>query len=88
MIKKKINLFRKELTKHKADCLFSRRYDKYFVIDGKKMGIENFDMSALELRKVLFRVKRIFVNQWRIDWFQSCLNKFIRELHNHVLALW
>ena len=45
MIKiKKINNMRKELTKHKALACDHEGYDKYFILDGKKMDIENFDM--------------------------------------------
>ena len=34
-------------------------YDKYFILDGKKLGVENFDMSNVEVKKgTVFRVKK------------------------------
>ena len=26
-------------------------YDKYFILDGKKLGVENFDMSNVEVKE-------------------------------------
>ena len=61
---------RKELTKHKAVACDNEGYDKYFILDGKKMNVENFDMSGAEVKKgTPSELKESLVNQWRIDWF-------------------
>ena len=53
---KKINNMRKELTKHKAVACDNEGYDKYFLLDGKKMKVENFDMTVKRpLRKALLQ---------------------------------
>ena len=57
---------RKELTKNKAVACNNEGYDKYFILDGKKMNVENFDMSKETVKKYCFRVKRI-CKSMRID---------------------
>ena len=79
---KKINLFRKELTKHKAAACSHEGYDKYFVIDGKKMAVENFDMSGAEVKKgTASELKRIFGKSMANRLVSRVvLNKFIQEV--------
>ena len=79
---KKVNLFRKELTKHKAAACSHEGYDKYFVIDGKKMAVENFDMSGAEVKKgTPSELKRIFGKSMANRLVSRVvLNKFIQEV--------
>ena len=41
----KYNKMRKELTRDKAVAVDSKGYNKFFILDGKKLGVENFDMN-------------------------------------------
>ena len=78
MIKiKKVMNMRKELTKHVFVACDNEGYDKYFILDGKKMSVENFDMMiSVEVKKgTASELKRSLVNQCRIDWFQSCFKQ-------------
>ena len=79
---KKVSLFRKELTKNKAAACSHEGYDKYFVIDGKKMAVENFDMSGAEVKKgTASELKRIFGKSMANRLVSRVvLNKFIQEV--------
>ena len=58
---KKINAFRKEMSKNKAAAGSQEGYDKYFILDGKKLNVENFDMGNVEVKKgTASELKRIF----------------------------
>ena len=46
---------RKELTKIKQLLLIMKGYNKFFILDGKKLDVENFDMKMFKLRKVLLQ---------------------------------
>ena len=79
---KKINLFRKELTKNKAAACTHEGYNKFFVIDGKKMNVENFDMSKETVKKgTASELKRIFGKSMANRLVSRViLNKFIQEV--------
>jgi hypothetical protein len=79
---KKVSLFRKELTKNKAAACSHEGYDKYFVIDGKKMNVENFDMSKETVKKgTASELKRIFGKSMANRLVSRViLNKFIQEV--------
>ncbi len=79
---KKISLFRKELTKNKAAACTSEGYNKFFVIDGKKMNVENFDMSKETLKKgTASELKKIFGKSMANRLVSRViLNKFIQEV--------
>ena len=79
---KKINNMRKELTKHKAVACNSEGYDKYFLLDGKKMKVENFDMTGAEVKKgTASELKRIFGKSMANRLVSRVvLNKFIQEV--------
>ena len=52
---------RKEMTRDKAVAVDSKGYDKFFILDGKKLGVENFDMNDAEVKKgTPSEFKRIF----------------------------
>ena len=47
-------------------------YHKFFILDGKKLDIQNFDMNQEQVKKgTASELKRSLVNQCKIDWFQS-----------------
>ena len=59
-------VMRKELTKNKAVACNNEGYDKYFILDGKKMNVENFDMSKETVKKgTASELKESLVNQWQ-----------------------
>ena len=51
---------RKELTTNKAVAVDAEGYNKFFILDGKKLNVENFSMENGKL-KVLLQSKR---NLW------------------------
>ena len=87
---------RKELTKHKAVACDNEGYDKYFILDGKKMNVENFDMSGETVKKgTPSELKRIFGKSMAIDWFQSsfkqiytggCINKMSQLVNPYLVT--
>ena len=79
---KKVNNMRKELTKHKAVACDNEGYDKYFILDGKKMAVENFDMSKETVKKgSASELKRIFGKSMANRLVSRVvLNKFIQEV--------
>ena len=79
---KKVMNMRKELTKHKAVACDNEGYDKYFILDGKKMAVENFDMSGAEVKKgTPSELKRIFGKSMANRLVSRVvLNKFIQEV--------
>ena len=79
---KKINAFRKEMTKNKAAAGSQEGYDKYFILDGKKLNVENFDMGNVEVKKgTASELKRIFGKSMANRLVSRVvLNKFIQEV--------
>ena len=79
---KKVANMRKELTKHKAVACVNEGYDKYFILDGKKMAVENFDMSKETVKKgTASELKRIFGKSMANRLVSRVvLNKFIQEV--------
>ena len=73
---------RKELTKHNAASCHNEGYDKYFILDGKKLGVENFDMSNVQVKKgTASELKRIFGKSMANRLVSRViLNKFIQEV--------
>ena len=55
------NKMRKDLTKDKALAVDEEGYNKFFILDGKKLKVENFDMGNAEVKKgTASELKRIF----------------------------
>ena len=79
---KKVSLFKKELSKHKAAACVQEGYNKYFILDGKKMNVENFDMSKETVKKgTPSELKRIFGKSMANRLVSRViLNKFIQEV--------
>ena len=79
---KKVLVMRKELTKNKAVACNNEGYDKYFILDGKKMNVENFDMSKETVKKgTASELKRIFGKSMANRLVSRVvLNKFIQEV--------
>ena len=76
------NKLRKELTRDKAVAVDSVGYDKFFILDGKKLGVENFDMDDVEVKKgTPSEFKRIFGKSMANRLVSRVvLNKFIKEV--------
>ncbi len=73
---------RKQMTKDKALAVNADGYNKFFILDGKKMKVENFDMSEASVKKgTPSEFKRIFGKAMQ-DRLVSrvVLNKFIEEV--------
>ena len=78
----KIAKFRKELNANKAAACEYDGYNKYFVLDGKKLGVENFDLNTVEVKKgTTSELKRIFGKSMANRLVSRVvLNKFIQEV--------
>jgi len=79
---KKYDLARKQMTKDKAIAVNKDGYDKFFLLDGKKMNVENFDMNNVEIKKeTVSEFKRIFGKAMSNRLVSRViLNKFIAEV--------
>ena len=73
---------RKQFTKDKALAVSKEGYDKYFLLDGKKMKVENFDLSEATVKKgTTSELKRIFGNSMKNRLVSRVvLSKFIEEV--------
>ena len=73
---------RKEITKEKACVVESKGYDKFFILDGKKLAVENFDMNDVKVKKgTPSEFKRIFGKSMANRLVSRVvLNKFIKEV--------
>jgi len=79
---RKTELARKEMTKNKAVAVNKPGYNKYFLLDGKKMNVENFNLSDTQIKKeTVGEFKRMFgkAMQNRLV-SRVVLNKFIQEV--------
>ena len=78
----KYNVLRKQMTKDKAVAVDHEGYHKYFILDGKKLDIENFDMSNVEVKKgTASELKRVFGKSMANRLVSRVvLNKFIQEV--------
>jgi len=79
---KKYDLARKQMTKDKAIAVNKDGYDKFFLLDGKRMNVENFDMNNVEIKKeTVSEFKRIFGKAMSNRLVSRViLNKFIAEV--------
>ena len=73
---------RKEMTQNKAIAVDENGYHKYFILDGKKLDVENFDLSKEEVKKgTASELKRIFGKSMANRLVSRVvLNKFIQEV--------
>ena len=76
------NKMRKDLTKDKALAVDEEGYNKFFILDGKKLKVENFDMGNAEVKKgTASELKRIFGKSMANRLVSRVvLNKFIKEV--------
>ena len=79
---KQYSKLRKEMTKNKSIAVTSHGYDKYFILDGKKMNVENFNMNDVTVKKATpSEFKRIFGKSMANRLVSRVvLNKFIAEV--------
>ena len=78
----KYNAMRKQMTKDKAIAVDAEGYHKYFILDGKKLDIQNFDMNQETVKKgTASELKRIFGKSMKNRLVSRVvLNKFIQEV--------
>ena len=78
----KYNILRKQMTKDKAIAVDAEGYHKYFILDGKKLDVENFDMSGADIKKgTASELKRVFGKSMANRLVSRVvLNKFIQEV--------
>jgi len=78
----KYNVLRKQMTKDKAIAVDHEGYHKYFILDGKKLDIQNFDMNQEQVKKgTPSELKRIFGKSMANRLVSRVvLNKFIQEV--------
>ena len=76
------NKLRKELTRDKAIAVNADGYNKFFILDGKKLAVESFDMGNVEVKKgTPSELKRIFGKSMANRLVSRVvLNKFIKEV--------
>ena len=76
------NKLRKELTRDKAIAVNADGYNKFFILDGKKLAVESFDMNNVEVKKgTPSELKRIFGKSMANRLVSRVvLNKFIKEV--------
>ena len=73
---------RKDMTKEKAVVVDKPGYNKYFLLNGKTMKVENFSLQDAKVKKgTTGELKRIFAGSMknRIT-SRVVLNKFIQEV--------
>ena len=73
---------RKEFKKDKAIIVDKKGYNKFFLLDGKSMNVENFSMNNTEIKKgTVSEFKRIFGKSMKNRLVSRVvLNKFIQEV--------
>ena len=78
----KVNKMRKELTTNKAVVVDQTGYNKYFILDGKKLDVQNFDLNDAKVKKgTTGELKRIFGKSMANRLVSRVvLNKFIQEV--------
>ena len=76
------NKLRKELTRDKAIAVNADGYNKFFILDGKKLAVESFEMDNVEIKKgTPSEFKRIFGKSMANRLVSRVvLNKFIKEV--------
>ena len=79
---KEYNKLRKEMTRDKAIAINKSGYSKYFLLDGKKMNVENFSFDDAEIKKATpSEFKRLFGKSMQSRLVSRVvLNKFIKEV--------
>ena len=75
------NIIKKQFNKEKCAIIDKNGYNKYFVINGKTMKIENADLSAVNDNMKTGKIKSIFSKSMKGRIIsRTLLNKFIDEV--------
>ena len=79
---REFNTLRKEMTRDKAIAINKNGYNKYFLLDGKRMNVENFSFDDAEIKKATpSEFKRLFGKSMQSRLVSRVvLNKFIKEV--------
>ena len=80
--RKKSEALKADMRKHKCAQVKMDGYNRYFIINGKDMDVENFDMSSADVKKgTASELKRIFGKSMKNRIVsRMVLNKFIEEV--------
>ena len=70
------------MTRDKAVVVNKEGYNKYFLLDGKKMNVQNFNLEDAKVKKgTTGELKRIFAGAMKNRLTSRVvLNKFIQEV--------
>ena len=70
------------MTRDKAVVVNKEGYNKYFLLDGKKMNVQNFNLEVKKVKKgTTGELKRIFAGAMKNRLTSRVvLNKFIQEV--------
>ena len=69
------------MTRDKAVVVNKEGYNKYFLLDGKKMNVQNFNLEDAKVKKgTTGELKRIFGAMKNRLTSRVVLNKFIQEV--------
>ena len=78
----RINKLRKQMTKEKSVAVPHKGYNKYFLLDGRALRVENFDLQNAKIKQgTKGELKRIFGKSMKNRLVSRVLlNKFIAEV--------
>jgi hypothetical protein len=78
----RINKLRKQMTKEKSVAVPNKGYNKYFLLDGRALRVENFDLQNAKIKQgTKGELKRIFGKSMKNRLVSRVLlNKFIAEV--------
>ena len=78
----KVAKLRKEFSKNKSCAIEKKGYNKYFLLDGKSMKVDNFNLNDAAVKKgTKGELKRIFGKSMKNRLVSRVvLNKFIQEV--------
>ena len=76
------------MTRDKAVVVNKEGYNKYFLLDGKKMNVQNFNLEDAKVKKgTTGELKESFGAMKNRLTSRVVLNKFIQEVHKTMLFL-
>jgi hypothetical protein len=77
----KINKLKKQFTKEKMAAVQKPGYNRYFLLNGKQMNVENTDLTEVNDTMKVGKIKQLFSKSMKGRIVsRSLLNKFIEEV--------
>ena len=72
---------KKQFSKEKCADVIKDGYNRYFLLNGKDMGVENTDLSGVSENMKAGKIKQLFSKSMKGRIVsRSLLNKFIQEV--------